>query len=148
MMHSTAPARDPLHRRLAPVIGALFLLVIVGGVALHGANGPSVRILYRGSQTPGHMAYRYRRLDGDAGTSLRASAGETVVLSYDVEVDRGALRLALEAPDGHVAWEQTLTRSERGRVEVPIDRSGSQRLVVHGSAARGAFALDWEVRSP
>jgi sulfate adenylyltransferase subunit 1 (EFTu-like GTPase family) len=109
-----------------------------------GSRTSSIKVGWMGSSTAGKTSYRYARFSGIERKTIHASAGETLTLDYDVDVEKGALALRLRNSDSELLWEQTFDANAEDSVEIPLERGGRYLLQIEGRETRGSFDLAWE----
>ncbi|MBI1279537.1 MAG: hypothetical protein GC179_15530 [Anaerolineaceae bacterium] len=76
-------------------------------------------------------------------TTIQASGGKTVGLSYVVTMTSGSVTLTMQGPAGAV-WQKTFTASETGRIEVTIPQSGAYDVMAQTDRFEGNYQLAWD----
>jgi hypothetical protein len=71
-------------------------------------------------------------------------AGDNFDLTYDVEVEDGALRFELLDPDRDVIWEASIMADKEDVVRFQAEKSGRYVLKINGDQTKGGFDLHWE----
>jgi len=87
----------------------------------------------------------YQLFDGEERERIQLDAGDTFSLSYEVDVDDGALTIQFVDPDGNAFWEETFLEDEENVFDFTAKASGRYSLVVAGDKAEGSFDLSWDV---
>jgi hypothetical protein len=87
----------------------------------------------------------YRLFDGEERERIQIDAGDTLSLSYDLNVKDGALSLQFVNPDGDTLWEETFLEDGEGVFDFTAEASGRYTLVVAGDNTEGNFDLSWEI---
>lgn len=126
-------------RRRIIAMAAVLLVAAVGlglGFALHGGAS---RVLWRGVTVPGHLAAHYRYFDGTDGRPVRAEAGDSLQLTYDLQPARGTLALEVVAPDGRTVWQRDASDPTQGSVTLVLGTAGRYQVQLRGQATRGSF---------
>jgi hypothetical protein len=79
--------------------------------------------------------------------AIRAKAGQEIDLTYDVEVEKGSLTLAVEGPDGQTVWEETYRESASDSLALTAPEEGHYTLVVTGDETGGSFDISWQAEN-
>lgn len=87
----------------------------------------------------------YQLFDGEEREKIQLDAGDTISLSYDVEVEDGALTIQFVDPDGDAVWEETFLENEENVFDFTAEASGRFSLIVAGDNAEGSFDFSWEI---
>jgi plastocyanin len=121
-----------------------FLLVLLTiSAMLAGCTGMSVRLGWHGSSSAASKSARYETFTGVERATIRAEAGQTITLTYDGEVNKGTLALALDAPDGTTLWEETFEEDAADTVTLTAPDGGRYTLRVTGDDTGGSFDISW-----
>ena len=130
----------PSRRRfvLIVIVLAALALTIEAGVQVATHDG-SRRVLWSGTDVPGHIGARFRFFDGSTSRAVRAEAGERLVLDYRLEPTTGTLTLAVRDRSDHVLWSRRADRASQGSVALALPASGRYRVAVTGARSRGSF---------
>jgi hypothetical protein len=94
---------------------------------------------------PNRIADNYSAFTGDEVKLVRAKAGQTLVLDYDVTVDRGTLEIRVEDPAGDAVWELAPQESVEDTVELELENDGRYAVVIEGEEMAGSFDVSWEL---
>ncbi len=87
----------------------------------------------------------YFLFDGNQKETFSLTAGETLTLDYDVDVDAGRLTLQLEDASGEIVWAKTFLESAASVFGYTVLSSGRYTLKVIGDQTQGGFDLSWEI---
>ena len=87
----------------------------------------------------------YQLFDGEERERIQLDAGDTFSLSYEVDVEDGALTIQFIDPDGDAVWEETFLEGEENVFDFTVEASGRYILVVTGDNAEGSFDFSWDV---
>jgi hypothetical protein len=87
----------------------------------------------------------YQLFDGEERERIRLDAGDTISLSYELEVEDGALTIQFLDPDGDAVWEETFLEDEENVFDFTAEASGRYSLIVAGDNAEGSFDFSWEI---
>jgi len=86
----------------------------------------------------------YQLFDGRKVERIQVDAGDTFNLTYDIEVDDGALRFELLDPDREVVWEASFLEDNEDEIHFQTEKSGRYILKINGDQTKGGFDLRWE----
>lgn len=86
----------------------------------------------------------YQFFDGKKVERIQVDAGDTFSLTYDIEVEEGALKLELLDPDRKVIWEAALLEDKEDVMRFQAEKSGRYTLRINGDQTKGGFELRWE----
>mgnify|MGYP006295936137 CR=1 FL=1 len=89
----------------------------------------------------------YQLFDGKKVERIQVDAGETFNLTYDVEVDAGALRFDLLDPDRDLVWEAAFLEDGEDEMSFRAEQSGRYILRITGDQTQGGFDLRWETNN-
>lgn len=122
----------------------LSLAMLAMVVLLVGCGSSSLRFGWHETSSRAHKAARYETFSGTEDATIRAEAGQTITLSYDVEVSKGSLGLALYAPDGTTLWEETFPADASDTVALRAPEDGRYTVRVVGVNTGGSFDISWQ----
>lgn len=105
----------------------------------------TIRLGWLESNLSGHFSASYVTFTGRESRWVQANAGETLALTYDVEVTKGTLAIKVEAPDDRVLWDGSFSEDVQGSVELALEQDGRHSIVVDGDSTGGSFRLSWEL---
>jgi hypothetical protein len=87
------------------------------------------------------------RTDTDQRT-VRAKAGEKLVIQYDIEVNRGALSIDVRRNSlrsfGNSTWYRNYDSSSNGTIRIPLEDSGTYEITVTMRQFGGSYDITWE----
>lgn len=86
----------------------------------------------------------YQFFDGKKVERIQVDAGDNFSLTYDIEVDDGALRIELVGPDREVIWEASFLEDIEDVMRFRAEKSGRYTLRITGDQTKGGFELRWE----
>jgi hypothetical protein len=124
-----------------------FFMVVAGLISSCNFDNVSVggvRVMY-GSNEDGHISYNYTVFSGIESGSLEVEAGQRILFSYEVNVDKGSLLIEWQNPDGEAVWQKVLLESEGGGDVITAESSGGYRIIIQGKNAGGNFDITWTV---
>lgn len=89
---------------------------------------------------------RFHTLSGRKTWREQLSSGDSLVLEYEAEIEKGSLTLKVESPEDEVIWETTLTEGEDAadQIEVNASENGTYTIAVIGDGAGGSYELAWD----
>lgn len=129
------------HKRMALWLAVSLLLAGL----LAGCGQSRLQVGMKETHRSGHWQASYVTLSGVKQDTLRAGAGQTLVLDYDVEVDNGTLGITVSDPENQALWDVSLHERARDAVHLDLDEGGSYTIRVEGDGAGGSFDLAWEL---
>lgn len=88
---------------------------------------------------------RFRTLTGRKTWGEQLASGDSLVLEYEAEIEKGSLTLQVESPEDEVIWERTLTEGEDAadQIELNASENGTYTIAVTGDGAGGSYELAW-----
>jgi len=87
----------------------------------------------------------YRRFDGKQVDRIRIKPAETLILNYEVEVNKGALTLQMINPQGDLIWTEKFLEDEESQFVFTAETGGIYKVIVMGEQTGGSFKLDWVI---
>jgi len=90
--------------------------------------------------------FSYQFFDGKETERIEMAAGDTFRLSYDIEVNDGALNLELIDPDRDVVWQMTFREDVNDVFEFIPETGGRYTLNVIGDGTNGGVELRWKIK--
>jgi len=129
--------------RALTLIGLAVVVVLLAAIF---SGFVEARVRWSGSTLPNRIHYTYLLFTGSESTLFTAEAGQTLILSYDVDVEGGSLTIKVRRGLEQVVWERSFHESSSGSAEIWLEEAGTYFVVVKGEAARGGFDVRWEVR--
>jgi hypothetical protein len=130
-----------MHRLQQGFAAALSSVILVT-LLMSGCSG--LRLGWSASSWRGHSSASYVEFNGVEEKQVRLEDGETMELAYEVEVDDGALTIAVQDPDRRTVWEATLEEDARDQVEITAETAGRYNVVIWGAETKGSFDVTWE----
>lgn len=131
-----------MNRRRSLLSIALLMLFIL---LLAGCANSSVKILWFDAQGSNWYRASYETFSGVERQDVRLESDQTLSLQHDVNVNKGALSVQVQNPDGDAAWETSFRETQRLNVEVPLRQSGIYHIVIKGDNTGGSFDISWKV---
>jgi hypothetical protein len=121
---------------------AAILVMLTGPLA--GCDQSSIRLGWVETSSPGHLKASYGEFTGTETRTVLAQPGETLYLEYDVEVNRGNLRLEVDDPYGQAIWCVALCTDCGETKALPVSKAGCYTISIQGEATEGSFDLKRE----
>ncbi len=87
----------------------------------------------------------YQLFDGKQTESIKIDAGDKFSLSYEVDVDDGALTLQMVTPEKEVVWEAAFLQDNADIFSFSPEESGRYTLNILGDNTQGGFDLKWNI---
>ena len=129
----------------------LFTIFLIGSV-LSGCDFTSkikigeVRLGMFGDHQDSHSYYSYSTFTGVESERLQAEKGQSIAFSYQVSVEKGSLIIELQDPNGEVLWHQVHETHAQDQLEIPVETTGIQTIIIQGKDAGGSFEVSWQVK--
>jgi hypothetical protein len=120
----------------------LILVILLSGCDFTKIRVGEVRVMY-GSNEDGHISYDFKTFTGFESGSAQVEKGEIIFFDYQATVDKGSLLIEWQDPNGEIVWQENLSESERGNVEIGIETSGKYTIIIQGKNAAGNFDVSW-----
>lgn len=89
--------------------------------------------------------FSYQFFDGKETEKIEIEAGDTLTLSYDIEVNDGALNLELLGPDQAVVWQTSFLEDVNDVFEFTPTAGGRYTLNIIGDSTNGGVELRWKI---
>lgn len=131
------PARILDASRVVRVVAIGLALLLSSCVTSNG-----VRVGWSSSLHSTEYSASYASWNGSASVPINIRES-SVVFSYQAEVKKGSLSIALHDPQGQDVWRTTLNGSGSGSRILSTPRTGSYSLVVEGQNTAGNFDIRW-----
>lgn len=131
------------RRSVAGVRWMAMALLLAGLLAACGQSTIEIGMLE--NHLPGRWEASYTTFSGAKIDRIRAEAGETLVLEYEVQVDKGDLSLRVDQPGGEPLWNLTVREDAQNTVQLPIEEAGTYSLIIEGDNTGGSFTLSWQL---
>lgn len=132
---------NTMLKRFTPLL--ILVLVVSGGLVL--ACSPQLRVGWIGSAQGDQMQYRYNTFSGTERAVVQMEAGQQLVVTYDITVDKGALALRILGPQDNVLWEERYQENGEGEISIAPTENGRHEIIVEGQIAGGSFTVSWQV---
>ena len=124
-----------------------FVLLIFACGLLAACGHSTVQIGFVQNKIGDHWNAHYNTFIGTKSTSVKASAGQTLTLNYDVTVTKGELGLKVTNPSGDSLWEVNLQDDSKDTVQIPIDQDGRYTIAITGKDDNsGSWDITWAVK--
>jgi hypothetical protein len=94
---------------------------------------------------PGDISCEVTTFEGKKSYSVRAEAGQTLTLAYDVAVSKRSMEIQVENPNGDVVWEVSIEDVAADVIELPLDKDGKYSVVLKGNGMGGEYDVSWDV---
>ena len=120
----------------------LILAILLSGCDYTKIKVGEVRVMY-GSNEDGHISYDFKTFTGFESGSAQVEKGEIIFFDYQATVDKGSLLIEWQDPNGEIVWQENLSESDRGNVEIGIETSGKYTIIIQGKNAAGNFDVSW-----
>ena len=120
----------------------LILVILLSGCDFTKIRVGEVRVMY-GSNEDGHISYDFKTFTGFESGSAQVEKGEIIFFDYQATVDKGSLLIEWQDPNGEIVWQENLSESDRGNVEIGIETSGKYTIIIQGKNAAGNFDVSW-----
>ena len=120
----------------------LILVILLSGCDYTKIKVGEVRVMY-GSNEDGHISYDFKTFTGFESGSAQVEKGEIILFDYQATVDKGSLLIEWQDPNGEIVWQENLSESDRGNVEIGIETSGKYTIIIQGKNAAGNFDVSW-----
>ena len=121
----------------------IILSIILSACELDKLKFGEVRMMY-GSNEAGRISYDISTFTGNESGELEAETGEVISFTYSIDLDKGALVIEWQDPQGEVIWRKNFEESEIGEDEIEILSAGTYRVFVRGDGAGGKFDMLWQ----
>ena len=102
-----------------------------------------VRMMY-GTNEAGRISYDISTFTGTESGEFDAETHELISFTYSVDLDKGALFIEWQDPQGEVVWEKELSKSDHGEGEFGALYPGVYRILIRGVGAGGRFDVSWQ----
>jgi hypothetical protein len=120
----------------------LFALSVVLLASCTVKSGAFVEVC---TDLPGNISCQATTFQGKKSYSVRAEAGQTLSLAYDVAVSKGSMEIQVRNPDGDVMWEVSIEDAAADMIELSIDEDGKYSVVLKGDGMGGEYDVSWDV---
>lgn len=90
--------------------------------------------------------FAYQFFDGKETTKIDLGTGDTLWLSYDIEVNDGALSLELMDSEQAIVWQTTFLEDAKNVFEFVPETGGRYTLNIIGDGTNGGVVLRWKIK--
>ncbi len=118
------------------LLGVLVLLLLAG------CNASNLKIGYISTGVGNTLTASYYYFDGMESRRIEGEPGEIITIAYSSEVKKGNLEMKIKSPTGEIYPLSTGDGYEE-MLEIPVDKTGTYRLIVMGERTRGSFSVSW-----
>lgn len=125
------------------VLFILILPVLLSACEFDKVKFGEVRMMY-GTNEAGRIAYDISTFTGTESGEFEAETGQLISFTYSVDLEKGALFIEWQDPQGEVVWEKELSESDHGGGEFGALSPGVYRILVRGVGAGGKFDVSWQ----
>ena len=119
----------------------IVLSVVILSVLLSACDLSQIRIGWAGSSSLNRMAYKYTRFSGMETKQLSLKEGDHLELEYELEVEKGLLKLSLYDPDTNLILEKTFSENTAGEERFMAPSDGKYQILLEGRDAGGSFDI-------
>jgi hypothetical protein len=137
-----------VRRKQHDIISSLILFTVLASFLMTSCASRSIRIGWLEHDASNRKQASYRKFTGKERATIRASAGETLHLSWDVTVEKGSLTFRLLDPQKDSLWVESYLEDTQGSVTLPLPQKGIYTLWIQGGETRGSFDLTWVAEAP
>ena len=131
-----------MNRKRTP----MWLTIAFFLIGLLAACGPSsLEIGMMETNLPGRWEASYMTFTGTKADKIQADAGQTLILEYEVDVDKGDLSIEVKHPEAGALWDVVLQEDAEDTVELALEWAGPYTITIEGDNAGGSFDLSWEL---
>jgi len=109
-------------------------------------SGCNLRINWRGTSSANHMDYQYTTYSGSQQKNFSMQDGQSILLDYAAEVNKGFLILRINDPDNITILERSMFDDESDHVEFTVEKSGLYTLLIIGEETGGGFTVNWQIK--
>lgn len=127
-----------------PRAAFLISIILLAGL-LTACEADRVAIGMRETNLPGEWQATYTTFSGTEVDTFRADAGQTLVLQYETDVEKGSLTIQVENPDDEVLWDAAFDEGDADAVTVDLNQDGRYAIVLTGEDTGGSWDLEWEI---
>ncbi len=125
---------------------AVAMLCILLGTFLVGCRIKSGTFAEACVELPDSISCQSTTFNGNKTYTVRAKAAQTLVLDYDVTIDKGGMDIQMQNADGDVIWETSIDDAATDTVDLAIEKDGKYRVVLKGDSMGGEYEVSWDVK--
>ncbi len=115
-------------------------------VLLTACGHSSVALAMRETHILDRWKASYSSFTGVKTHTLQADAGQSLALTYDVQVDEGTLSLQVKNADGELVWEEVMQVARADTVNVPTEQTGRYTILIQGEQTSGSWDVNWRLQ--
>lgn len=127
-----------------PRAAFLISIILLAGL-LTACEADRVAVGMRETNLPGQWQATYTTFSGTEVDTFSVDAGQTLVLEYETEVEKGSLTIQVENPDDEVLWDTSFDEGDADTVRVDLEQDGRYAIVLIGEDTGGSWDLEWEI---
>lgn len=124
----------------------LVTLLALLATLVTGCTGDSLEIGMVETHLGDEWRASYTTFTGTKSDTFQADAGQTLVLDYEVQVEKGTLYVVLENPDDEVVWKMSLQEDNAGTPQISLEQDGRYTLRLRGEDTGGGWDLTWDIQ--
>jgi len=121
------------------------IVLLTTSLLLASCSQSQIRVGWIGNAIGDQTTAKYTTFSGTQEKAERLESGETLNLSYDVEVNKGTLTLQIQDPNHEVIWENAFTEDSSDSVMLLAEKAGKYTILIQGKRTGGSFAVSWIV---
>jgi hypothetical protein len=125
------------------ILITFILSVLLSACEFDKVKFGEVRMMY-GTNEAGRISYDISTFTGTESGEFDAETDELISFTYSVDLDKGALFIEWQDPQGKVVWEKELSESDHGEGEFGTLSPGIYRILIRGVGAGGRFDVSWQ----
>lgn len=95
------------------------------------------------SNTKNKIEASYRLFTGTEEKKISLKNGETLVIDYQSEVEKGQLTIKLYDPDDQLL--QDLSTNKSGNENIEVSKDGMYRFEITGDNTKGSFEITYKI---
>ena len=122
-----------------------FIISVLFAGLLVGCGQSSLEVGMVETNLPGQWEASYTTFTGTKVETIRADAGQTLILNYEVAVDKGDLAIKVDRPEGGSLLDLSFQEDGQDTVEIAIGQDGRHTITIEGDNAGGGFDLSWKL---
>ena len=134
--------------RVAVVSGVVLIVgvllsgaMLVANAVMSGNAYSTVKKVWAETRFEGHWSATYDTFDGLEGAMCLLREDQVIHLSYDLNVKKGKLTVAVIQPDGSRLWTKTVEQPGAGSTTLVTKMAGRHTIRMEGEATSGGFEL-------
>jgi hypothetical protein len=120
-------------------------MAFLGAWLLAGCGASTLEIGMVETNLPGRWEASYTTFTGTKLDTIRANAGQTLVLEYEVTVDKGNLGVEIIGQEDEILWGMSFKEDAEDSVELGLEQNGPYTIAIEGDNTGGSFYLSWDL---